>query len=63
MKNLAEQYGERFLSDKSFRRSKEKEFFPYLEQQIINNKKQQLYDNYIITLKSKYPVEISADFS
>ena len=63
MKNLAKQYGERFLTDKTFRRSKEKEFFPYLEQQIINNKKQHLYDNYIIALKNKYPVEISVTFS
>jgi peptidyl-prolyl cis-trans isomerase C len=63
MKNLADQYGERFLSDQAFRRSKEKEFFPYLEQQIINSKKQHLYDNYITTLKNKYPVEIFVKFT
>ena len=62
MKNLADQYGQQFLSDPAFRRSKEKEFFPYLEQQIINSKKQHLYDNHITALKNTYPVEIFVKF-
>lgn len=62
MQNLARQYGERFLKDASFRHSKEKEFFPYLEQEIVNTKKEQIYHQYINTLKNKYPVEVLASF-
>ncbi len=63
MGQLVKQYGERFRTSRSYRRSKEKEFMPYLRQEMLSGKKQNAYLSFISGLKTKYPVEILISFS
>ena len=62
MSRLTKQYGKRFADSASYRRSVEKDFLPYIRQEVLASKKQSAYSAFISELKVKYPVEIKVEF-
>ncbi len=56
--SLVKKFGPAIKTSQSFREQKEKEFLPYVKQQLAAGKQQEFYSNYIAGLKQEYSVVI-----
>jgi peptidyl-prolyl cis-trans isomerase C len=60
---LVQQFGQQFSSDASFRSKIEREqIFPFIRQQLRDQKRSEVYMKIIDELKKKYPVEVKIEY-
>jgi peptidyl-prolyl cis-trans isomerase C len=60
---LVQQFGQKFSSDASFRDKTEREqIFPFIRQQLRDQKRSEVYMKIIDELKKKYPVEVKIEY-